>query len=88
MRLVPDRVPRRKLRLLFQEPDPRRTGQFDRARVRILTSGHGFQDRRLARTVGPDQRNPLARAHVERDPIQHRIGPVTLVQIADGQQHP
>jgi len=87
VRFVPDRMPGRELRLLFQVSDPRRPGQFDRPRVRLLASRQDPEDRRLARPIRPDQRDPLPRAHVERDPIQDRIGPITLVQIADRQQH-
>ena len=66
VRLVPDRVPRRELGLLFEESDPRRTRQLDRARVRILAPGQAFSSVVLPDPLGPTNaiRSPARTSNV------------------------
>ena len=45
-----------------------------RSGVRIVLAGQDSQQRGLAAAVGTDQADPIARAKLERDPLQHRLG--------------
>src|SRR4029077_8449568 len=47
-------------------------GDQHRATARRVEPAEDLQQRRLARARGADDRDPLARRHAERHPLQHR----------------
>ena len=83
---VPDRAARLKLRMLLQIAERGRRVQLDAAAVGLLAAGDDPHQRRLARAVGPDERNPLARANIKRHPRQHRLGAEVFDEVLDGEQ--
>ena len=76
--LVPERAARLPLRLLLEIAEMDRRVETDRAAVGVVLAGQDAQQRRLAAAVGADQPDPLARADLERHPVQHRLGAEVL----------
>ena len=60
---------------------------FHRAAIGFALPGDDPHQRRLARAVRTDERNPLTRPDIKRHSVQHRLGPVVLHDVLDTQQN-
>ena len=58
-----------------------------RSRIRRLEPGEDAQERRLAATRGPEQREQLALRHLQRDIVERRVRPEALADPLDFEAH-
>ena len=66
---------------LVVERDPRPLRERELATLERRLAGERAQQRRLARTVGAGQREPVATADGERDPVEERVAGELLAEV-------
>ena len=80
---APDAAP---VQLERRQPGDVLAVELDAAGVRLDLAKHAVEHRRLARAVGPDHAEDLARHHLERHAVHGQDRAVGLLQPADFQQ--
>jgi len=83
---VPDSTAGLKFGVLLQVAQRRGRMQFDAAAIGFELPRDDFHQRRLARAVRPDQRDPLAGANVERHTVEHRLRAVIFDDVLEREE--